>query len=637
MVFHVKNSYTPKKIVPKAAAFFMIVLTISVLLAQMSLVSAQEGEASLTGTISDMGIDTNDAGFYQTLDIGVEVNVTVAGTFEVKVSGLLDNSDELIGVSNQNTTYLDVGVQTIYVSLDGPTIYDSWLNPFNVSSIILYNESGDTLDSLSNIPLSTPYAFSEFGILPATLTGTITDEGVDTDSDGLYNYLRIGVEVNVTTSGKYTVDLGGLYDSAINVLSGAYVNSTYLDVGIHMIYVDMYGPDIYSATVNPTTLASILLYDETNRTLGTMNDITLPTSYTFEQFQRPDIVIEFTEINREMMLDQAGNIYVTNTYKIKNVGYWITNIQIGFPEDAYDFAVRDEMGELDTSTDNNVMNVTLRATVDTNETIRLHIDYRIPWSSHVTQSHGVDYKLQFTFYEQFNSTIGTLNVDIVLPKGAKFQSSSPPDPASVKENSLRDTMTFIFSDVTPSDNLNFEIDYKYDVFWSSFYPTIWMGIIAVAAAAFFLLWGTPKTISVPTIKVPSKELKSFVEAHEEKTTIQSELDSLDDRLRKRQIPRRRYKVRKKMLDSRLSTVCRNISTFSDALRSAGSKYANMMRQIEVAEAKLEGAKRDMTRIKKRYKRGEVSKDAYDKLMEEYKSRIEEAEATIDGVLLRLRE
>ena len=77
-----------------------------------------------------------------------------------------------------------------------------------------------------------------------------------------------------------------------------------------MVYVDMYGPDIYASTVNPTTLATILLYDESNRTLSKLNDVTLPTSYTFDEFQRPNIVIEFTEIEREIMLDQKGKIYV---------------------------------------------------------------------------------------------------------------------------------------------------------------------------------------------------------------------------------------------------------------------------------------------------------------------------------------
>jgi len=164
-----------------------------------------------------------------------------------------------------------------------------------------------------------------------------------------------------------------------------------------------------------------------------------------------------------------------------------------------------------------------------------------------------------------------------------------------------------------------------------------MGIIAVVASAFLFFRIAPQTLSVSTVQVPSTELKSFIESYEEKATIREELESLEERLRKGKIPRRRYKVRKKMLDSRLATVSRTLATLSDKIRGAGSKYANMMRQIEVAEANLEGAERDMQRVKVRYRRGEVSKGAYGKLLEEYQDRIEAAEATIDGVLLRLRE
>jgi hypothetical protein len=632
MVFHVKNAQTHKKIVPKAIVFVMIILTISILLAPMSPVSAQDGNASLTGTITDMGVDSNDDGIYNTLNIGVEVNVTTAGTYTVGVNGLLGaSSSELINVSYENSTYLDVGVQIVYVSLNSQTIFDSWIVPETVS-IITLSESGNQLDSLSNVPLTNMYLISQFGLLPANLAGTVTDEGVDTDDDGLFNYLRFGVEVNVTTAGIYTVDLGGLYDASYNFLSGASINSTYLTAGINMVYVDIDGAEIYAATVNPTTLATILLYDESNRTLTKLNDLTLPTSYTYANFQRPNIIIDLVEVDRTIILEQDGSMYVTNSYIINNVGFWIDNIELGFPEGAYDFAVRDEMGTLPTSEETNMLNVTLRYSVYTNETMKLHMNYRLPWSSYVTQANGGDFTLQFTFFEEFNSTLGTLTVDVILPKGAKYQSSVPVDPVSTE-----DGLSFSFSDVIPSADLNFEINYKYDVFWASFYPTIWMGIIAVVASAFLFFRVAPQTLSVSTIQVPSTELKSFVESYEEKATIREELESLEERLRKGKIPRRRYKVRKKMLDSRLATVSRTLATLSDKIRGAGSKYANMMRQIEVAEANLEGAERDMQRVKARYMRGEVSKGAYGKLLEEYQDRIEAAEATIDGVLLRLRE
>ena len=390
MVFHVKKAHTPKKIVPTMVLFLITILTLSLFLAQMSSVSAQEGAASLTGTIYDKGVNVDEDEFYDSLDIGVEVNVTTAGTFKVEVSGLYDSSSNTIDVSDQNSTSLDAGIQVVYVSLNGTTIFESGLNPVNVSTIALYDESGTLLDSLSDIPLSRTYYFSEFGLLPARLTETIYDEGVDTDGDGYYNYLNLGVEVNVTTAGTYTVDAGGLYDPQYNHVSVQTKNSTYLDVGIHVVYLALDGAEIYAASVNPTTIASILLYDESNTTLSKVTDLTLPTSYTYNEFQRPIVEIEFSEIERKIILDQAGSIRVTNAYHITNLGFRAETVVLGFPEDAYDFEVRDEMGTVETSTEGNVMTVTLRSVLDTNETETLYLFYHIPWSNHISQKNGID-------------------------------------------------------------------------------------------------------------------------------------------------------------------------------------------------------------------------------------------------------
>jgi hypothetical protein len=635
MVFHVKNAHTPKKIVTTMVSFLMIILALSLFLAQTSFVCAQTGEASLTGTISDKGTNSDADEFFDTLDIGIEVNVTTAGTFTLKVAGLYDSKSTSIDVTGQNTTTLDVGVHVVYVSLDGTAIFESKVSPANVSSIRLYDESDVLIDSLGDVGLSVSYFFGEFGLLPARLTDTITDVGVDTNDDGYYEYLRLGVEVNVTTAGTYTVDAGGIYDTTNNYVSNPTMNTTYLGVGINVVYLDLDGSNIYAENVNPTTIASILLYDEDNVTLSKVTDLELPTSYTFNEFQPPVIEIEFTDIEREVVLEQSGSICVINVYHITNLGFQIENIQIDFPEDAYDFEVRDEMGALGTSTESNTLNVTLRTVVATNETETLYVIYNLPWSSHVNQKDGSDYTLTFTFYEEFNYTIGQLTVDITLPKGAKLQSSTP-NPASTKSG-VQETMSFTFSDVTPSDDLNFEINYEYNVFWGSFYPTLWVGILAIVASAVVLFWGMPKTASAPTIQVPSKDFRSFIDAYEEKLTIRSDLESLEERLQKGKVPRRQYKVRRKMLDSRLTAITRNLQSLSIKIRSAGANYANLMRQIEVAETKLEGAERDIQRVNARYKQGKISKGAYTKLVDEYRGRIEDAEATIDGVLLRLRE
>ena len=51
---------------------------------------------------------------------------------------------------------------------------------------------------MNNVYLSRVYDFSEFDPPGALLTGSISDMGFDTDSDHLFNYLQIGIEINVT-------------------------------------------------------------------------------------------------------------------------------------------------------------------------------------------------------------------------------------------------------------------------------------------------------------------------------------------------------------------------------------------------------------------------------------------------------
>jgi hypothetical protein len=470
---------------------------------------------------------------------------------------------------------------------------------------------------------------------PASLTGIIYDEGVDTDGDGAFDFLNLGVEINVTTAATYRVEAGGLYDSTYNSVSVLTNSSAYLNAGIQIIDVHLNGSSVYAAGVNPTYIAYIDLYDGSDNLLDQVYDLPLSKQYSYSEFQLPIIIVEFDEVEREIILGQEGSIFVTNAYQIKNVGFWTSTIELGFPEGAYDFEVRDEMGTLETSTGTNVITVNLRNIINTNEVETLYVNYHLPWETYVSEQNGVDYNLKFTFYEQFDSTIGKLTVSITLPRGAELKSSTPQ--ADNIEKSDLQKMTFAFSDVTPSQNLDVEVNYKYLVVWGSFYPTIWVGLLAVAAGVVVLFFGAPKTVVAPTISIPTKDLKSFVDTYEEKVTIQTELEALEDRLQKGKIPRRRYKVRKKMLDGRFSTICRNLASHRDTIRAAGSKYAKMMREIEVAEANLEGAERDLQRVEARYKRGEVSKGAYGKLLEEYTRRIEEAEATIDGVLLRLRE
>jgi chromosome segregation ATPase len=140
-----------------------------------------------------------------------------------------------------------------------------------------------------------------------------------------------------------------------------------------------------------------------------------------------------------------------------------------------------------------------------------------------------------------------------------------------------------------------------------------------------------------TVKLQPEYIRSFVSSYEEKRKIMSELDSLENMVQKGRVPRRRYKVRRKTLETRLSTLSKGLEESKDKLRSAGGKYADLMRQLEVAETEINEGEANIKSIEARHSRGEISLETYRKLLGDYQHRKETANTTVSGILLRLRE
>ena len=220
--------------------------------------------AVLTGTIYDKGIDTDSDGLFNSLQIGVEVNVTDAAEYDVNISGLYGNVSS-VNVYNSSMNFLNSGLQTVNVSLSGAKIYVSNGTVSNVGSISLSILEKDylppyyTLKYTYGLPLSKTYSYSEFDPY-ALFTGTILDEGIDEDSDGLYDYLKISVEVNVTDAGYYEIRFNNLFSNNSNYVSDYQSFYIAFQEGLHLVNFTVYGPKIYGAHVNPAYVEGLWLY-----------------------------------------------------------------------------------------------------------------------------------------------------------------------------------------------------------------------------------------------------------------------------------------------------------------------------------------------------------------------------------------
>lgn len=353
----------------------------------------------------------------------------------------------------------------------------------------------------------------------------------------------------------------------------------------------------------------------------------------------PDfIVVELSEVERRMEIERTERISVVNTYRLLNRGAKLLEITLKLPSGAYDTSAWDEHGTL--SFDSQEGTVAFRSPIEQDASTTLTIIYSLPWEDYVKRLSSSVFQVSFRSTDNFDWTIRKSTISVTLPEGAEFRSSLNvvAIQSEMQRYVFKQILAFNFQNVTPFQDLDLEITYSYLIFWSSFRPTLWTGAFVLVVAIIALLWRRPKpTVTLPSVTIRPEELNIFVEAYEEKRQNMRELESLEAQARRSKIPRRRYKVRRRTLESRLSVLSRDIAGLKEKLRRTGGRYADMMRQIEVAETELQGVEADIKRTEARYRRGEISAAAYRKLLEDSYRRRDRAKTTIDGVLLRLRE
>lgn len=182
--------------------------------------------------------------------------------------------------------------------------------------------------------------------------------------------------------------------------------------------------------------------------------------------------------------------------------------------------------------------------------------------------------------------------------------------------------------------------YVYSVFWASFRPTLWISAFVAIGMIIAFFWTAQKPVApTPVLKVTAKPqtLKGLVSSYEERTKILLELDSLERQAQKGRLPRRRYKIRKRMLESQMARLDRELVDLKQRAKSMGPRYAEILKDLEIAEAELEGIEAEERRAAGRYRAGAMTLDAYRNMQEQYKKRRDKAKTTIEGALLRLRE
>ncbi|MHA2094297.1 MAG: hypothetical protein ACW98F_06705 [Candidatus Hodarchaeales archaeon] len=163
-------------------------------------------QACLTGKIENLGTDIDGDGLYDYLKIKIEINISIAGDFGISIRLVGDHSN--YDLWQEISDFWESGTHNITFIYDFGDLYSQKvITSYLVQFLDIYDQyvSGGRIFFHSNLYTTRIYSYTEFSPPNVFLTGKFSDYGLDTDIDGMFNYLTIIIELNVTADGQYWV------------------------------------------------------------------------------------------------------------------------------------------------------------------------------------------------------------------------------------------------------------------------------------------------------------------------------------------------------------------------------------------------------------------------------------------------
>ncbi len=264
----------------------------------------------------DHGLDTDGDGRFNHLVVDVSLNVSEAGTYSI--DGFLRNANYSLTLSTSNETSLSAGVQTVQLFYTGSNINASGADgPYTVNIDLTDVGTFILLDSGTHITAA--YSHLDFEEPPVELLPPHSDLGLDTDTDGLFDFLVVDVSVNVTENDTYVFQ-GTLHDANWTLIVSA-SNTTDLGLGAQAVQLQFMGSAINASGIDgPYTVELSVRQAATFDLIDSGDHTTAPYNHT--DFEGP--LALFAPLHSDFPLDTDGDGQID--YLVANV-----TIQVNSP------------------------------------------------------------------------------------------------------------------------------------------------------------------------------------------------------------------------------------------------------------------------------------------------------------------
>ncbi len=373
-----------------------------------------------------------------------------------------------------------------------------------------------------------------------------------------------------------------------------------------------------------------------------------PATVTLLSPEKAIQLFDIRKLNREVRIIGTGNFEISDTYHVTNkASTRMSSIRMTLPQNASNPAFYEQLGrEVEVlEAIENTYEIVHRSPLEPGTSSIFIVRYSLPSSQYIKQEEPRSFHVEFPVFENPDCYVNSSFTTFVLPEGARILSFTDVSGAvhySVSKGVFQEALTISRQGAFSLDSIDIGITYKHDILWLSFRPTFWILAITAVACVVAFVWKRPKAplpLEAPevTVRIRPEEIRSFADIYGRRTKTRSRIKSLEERARKGKISRRRYKVQRKTLETRLNTFSRKIDDLRQKFRVAGGRYRDLMNRLEIAETEINEVESNIDSIETQHRRGDLSLGAYRKLLADYEQRKEKAETTISEILIRLRE
>jgi hypothetical protein len=363
-------------------------------------------------------------------------------------------------------------------------------------------------------------------------------------------------------------------------------------------------------------------------------------------------ILDVKQLSRKVNINAFGHISVSDSYYVTdNSSFKMLSMDFVLPPNASNISANEQVGTpilapAATGANPNRYTINFTLEIDPGAVVKFTVNYDLPDNVYVSKQAG-SFAVNMSFFQDQISYIDQASVAFVLPEGARlsrFETSVAGNFYGVNRDVYQDSMSVSEQNVISLDSFSVSLSYTYNPLWLASGPTLWVWSFMIVGSVVVVIWRRPRAPSGVAGPITSRggtlrpeDARAFGDAYEEKMKIEDEIDALEARVQKGRIPRRRYKVQKKTLETRLSALDRTLAETGGKMHLIGGHYSDMMRQLEVAETEIDEAEGNLKSIEARQSRGEISLETHRKLLGDYERRKERAKTAIRGILLRLRE